>query len=95
LKKIGHVSPYLFENYLIISLDMKWIEICNGIPKFTVMIDNSDRLILLGPIISLDKEVIEKMKNYEEKPEDALQRAVNIISKCQRCSRFFSEPDFR
>jgi len=51
LKNVDQVTPYLFENYLIISLDNKWIKVCNGIPKFTVLIDKTGHLVLLGPIV--------------------------------------------
>jgi len=93
---IAQITPFLLDGHLIISFDQKWIEVCNGIPKFTVMIDNLGRLILLGPVVSLDNKSVWAMKNYEEKPEDELEYAVNIILKCQRCDRlFFSEPNFR
>jgi len=48
LKNIVHVSPYLFENYLLISLDKKWIEVCNGIPKFVVFIGDDKKLHLVS-----------------------------------------------
>ena len=39
------------DGHLIISLDEKWIEVCKGIPTFTVQIDKEGRLNLLGPVV--------------------------------------------
>lgn len=61
MKNLPQVTPYLLENYLIISFDHKWIEVCNGIPKFTALIDDEGRLVLLGPLV----------KNYSQYKEDA------------------------
>ena len=48
------ITPFVKEGNLIISIDHKWIEFCNGIPKFTVLIDRSRRLVLLGPKLGDD-----------------------------------------
>lgn len=45
---IGQVIPYLIYDHLLISLDKKWIEVCNGIPKFTVFIDENKKLHLVS-----------------------------------------------
>ena len=42
------VKPLLWENLLLLSLDVKWIDVFGFIPSFDVMIENG-RLILLGP----------------------------------------------
>lgn len=39
-KQLDEVSPYLFGDHLILSLDKDWIKVFNGIPKFSVQIDN-------------------------------------------------------
>jgi hypothetical protein len=51
-RQIATVKPYLMNNYLILSFDSKWIEVCNGIPTFTVVIDKDGRLGLIGPVVS-------------------------------------------
>lgn len=42
-----HVKPLLWENFLLLPFDMKWIEVFGKIPEFEVVIEN-DRLILLS-----------------------------------------------
>lgn len=51
LKKIGKVSPYLFGDHLVIALSKDWINVTNSVPEFLVIIDDSDRLVLIGPTI--------------------------------------------
>lgn len=46
---ITKITPYLFEEYLIIPLHKKWIDIYKTIPTFEVRIDRKGRLVLLGP----------------------------------------------
>jgi len=43
-----HVSPYLFENYLILSFSKDWINLCNTIPEFEITIDQNKRLHLIS-----------------------------------------------
>lgn len=51
-KQICQVKPYLFEDFLIISLDRQWIDVHGGeIPTFTAVIDEEGRLNLVGPKI--------------------------------------------
>jgi hypothetical protein len=48
----------LFEDFLIISLDKNWIDVCEGgIPTFTAMIDEKGRLSLVGPVVYKKKEI--------------------------------------
>ena len=54
-KQITEVSPYLLDGHLILSLDQKYIEVCKGIPSFKVVIDEENRLHLIGPAMSKDK----------------------------------------
>ncbi len=58
--KICQVKPFLLDDFLIISLDKKWIDVCDGIPTFTAIIDKEGRLNLLGPVVSKKKEIAEK-----------------------------------
>ena len=51
MKKVDKIIPYIFENYLIISLSKDWINVFDEVPKFEVFIDNKKRLILVGPTI--------------------------------------------
>lgn len=44
MKKIGEYKPFLFENYLVLSLDKKWIEVFGEIPRFEAAIDNKGKL---------------------------------------------------
>ena len=45
-KKLGEVSPFPFEDFLLISLDNKWSKIFGEIPKFEVLIDGKGKLNL-------------------------------------------------
>lgn len=42
-----HVKPIIWENFLLLSFDIKWIEIFGQIPEFELSIEN-DRLIILS-----------------------------------------------
>ncbi len=47
MKSIIKVSPYVFEDHLVIALDKKWIEVFGGlIPQFIVRINNNRKLVL-------------------------------------------------
>ncbi len=54
-KKLGVVTPYLHENFLVLALDRKWIEVFGTIPNFTVIIDEKGRFVLIGPVVSRAK----------------------------------------
>ena len=41
------VIPYLFEKYLIMSLDYKWLSLFDGRLSFKVCVDKKRRLFLL------------------------------------------------
>ncbi|WP_042684129.1 hypothetical protein [Candidatus Nitrosotenuis chungbukensis] len=56
VKQIAKASPYLMGEHLILSLDSKWIHVCNGIPEFEVAIDN-DKLVLTCSNLKLQKMV--------------------------------------
>ena len=53
MKKLSHIISYLFENHLLISFSKDWINTCNGLPEFDVMIDSNNRLHLIS------KQVVE------------------------------------
>ena len=49
-EKIGEITPYSMEGYLILALDMNWIKKFEGNQKFEVWI-NDKRLVICSPII--------------------------------------------
>jgi len=54
LKKLTEVTPYLFEEHLILALSKKWIVSFKNLPSFEVMLDEQKRLHLIS------KEVVKK-----------------------------------
>ncbi len=47
MKKIQEsVSTFLFDEYLILGLSKKWIEIFGELPKFDAILDKNGKLIL-------------------------------------------------
>jgi len=50
-KSFGKVKPLFWENHLLLSFDVKWIDVIGTIPVFEVMIDEKRRLHLIGPQI--------------------------------------------
>ena len=48
MKKISHITSYLFENQLIISLSKDWMKTFGGLPQFDVFIDEKNRLHLVS-----------------------------------------------
>ena len=47
MKKIqDNVQTFLFDDYLILGLNKKWIEVFGEIPKFNAMLDKNGKLIL-------------------------------------------------
>jgi len=48
-KAVGFVVPHFFDEYLLIALSKNWIQACNGLPKFQILIDDEGRLCLVGP----------------------------------------------
>jgi len=59
MKKICEVTPFLFNDHLVISFSKDWLQFFEKFPKFTAKIDNQSRLILVGPQISFEN-VLEK-----------------------------------
>ncbi len=47
MNKTQKVKPYLFQDYLVLALDLQWIEKFNGIPTFNVHLDKEGRLHLV------------------------------------------------
>ena len=48
------IIPYFFEGHFILSLDQDWTNICGGVPRFTAVVDDKNRLVLIGPTIRRD-----------------------------------------
>ena len=48
MKKISHITSYLFESQLIISLSRDWMKTFGGLPQFDVFIDEKNRLHLVS-----------------------------------------------
>jgi len=48
MKKISHITSYLFESQLIISLSKDWMKTFGGLPQFDVFIDEKNRLHLVS-----------------------------------------------
>jgi hypothetical protein len=42
------ITPYLFEGFLIISLEQKWIEKFGTIPSFVVYVDDNQQLHMVS-----------------------------------------------
>ena len=58
MKKLGTVTPMLFENHLIISFEVNWIDQFEKIPTFDICIDNKRRLCLTSKEELKSKEAI-------------------------------------
>lgn len=54
-KTICTVNPILWEGYLLLSFDSKWIEVFGFVPSFEVVIEK-ERLVLLGPKIPVGRK---------------------------------------
>jgi len=70
LKKnfIQKITPYFFEDNLIISMSKDWIGVFRKIPEFEVRIDSKGRLVLIGPTIpskTVPKNSLSEQKNLE------------------------------
>ena len=48
------VQPYLFQDYLVLALDSKWIEQFNCIPTFVVYINNNKLHLETNEVAELD-----------------------------------------
>jgi len=58
MKSIIKVSPYVFEDHLIIAFDKKWLQIFSEVPYFEVTIDKNNRLVLVGPKVRRSGDVV-------------------------------------
>ena len=45
MKKIADVTPFLYDNNLLLSLSCKWLEVFDGYPKFSVIVKDG-KLVL-------------------------------------------------
>lgn len=47
MKKIqDNIQTFLFDDYLLLGLNKKWIEVFGEMPKFNAMLDKNGKLIL-------------------------------------------------
>ncbi len=51
MKELGTVQANLFDEFLIVSLDKKWINIFGRLPVFRIIIDDQGRLCLQSQVI--------------------------------------------
>jgi hypothetical protein len=58
MKKICETKPMLFEGYLILCLDKKWLDVFGEMPTFEARLDNDGKLHLIST-----KSVYKKLKN--------------------------------
>jgi hypothetical protein len=54
MKHMQKVQPYLFQDYLVLALDSKWIEQFNCIPTFVVYINNNKLHLETNEVAELD-----------------------------------------
>ena len=52
MKELGTVQASLFDEYLIVAFDKKWINFLGGLPVFRIIINRENKLCLIS------KEVI-------------------------------------
>ncbi len=48
MTKIATITPIMWDEHLLLSFDIKWIELFGKTPEFKVILEKN-RLILLGP----------------------------------------------
>lgn len=55
IRKVGKISviPYLFEQYLILSLDFRWVSVFGCVPTFDVYIDKNGHLVIISQEVCL------------------------------------------
>jgi hypothetical protein len=46
MEKIAEVGTFLFDDYLILGLSKKWLQLLGETPKFEALIDKKGKLIL-------------------------------------------------
>jgi len=46
MEKIAEVGTFLFDDYLILGLSKKWMQLLGTTPRFEVLIDKKGKLIL-------------------------------------------------
>ncbi|CAD6368611.1 hypothetical protein NMT12_120099 [metagenome] len=48
MKQLISITPYLFNNFLLLSLGIDWINQFGHIPKFDVFIDKNKKLCIVS-----------------------------------------------
>lgn len=51
MKELGKVQSYLFDEYVIVSFDKKWINLFGGLPVFKIIIDDEGRICLQSQVV--------------------------------------------
>ena len=46
MKKINEITPYVFENHLLISLAYEFVRMFDEIPEFNVFVDSKNYLVI-------------------------------------------------
>jgi len=53
-KHIAEITPYLFNDKLIIALSNQWLDYFKRIPRFKALLDEKGNLILFAPFVQED-----------------------------------------
>ncbi|MFZ0183515.1 MAG: hypothetical protein WAL88_01615 [Nitrosotalea sp.] len=64
MKKIGEAKTMLFEGYLILSLDKKWLDVFGELPTFEASLDDDGKLHLTSTK-SVYKKKLENLKRNQ------------------------------
>jgi hypothetical protein len=48
MKKICETKPLLFEGYLVLALDKKWLDVFGEMPTFEASLDSNGKLHLIS-----------------------------------------------
>ena len=72
LKKIATVTPTLFDDFLIISLSKKWIDVWKKIPEFSVYVDKNKQLIIKTVGDKRSGDVVSEQDERDNKKKDLL-----------------------
>ena len=54
MRKLTSITPYLFEEYLLIALHPDWMKLFQGIPTFVVTIGDDHKLHLISQEVIKD-----------------------------------------
>ena len=57
MKKIGEVKPLLFDGYLVLSLNKKWLDVFGEMPTFEASLDDDGKLHLTSTKSAYNKKL--------------------------------------